>query len=67
MEIIPQSSVIGAEVVGLDLSKPLDSAGFDALNSAFLQIRTTLNEFFILFENLSNKNNNLKPIFELSF
>ena len=36
LEIIPQSSVIGAEVRGLDLSVGLDQATFDQLNRAFL-------------------------------
>lgn len=36
LEIIPQSSVIGAEVRGLDLSVRLDQATFDQLNRAFL-------------------------------
>ena len=36
MEIIPQSSVIGAEVRGLDLSARLDDDSFAQLNQAFL-------------------------------
>jgi len=36
LEIIPQSSVIGAEVRGLDLSVGLEQATFDQLNRAFL-------------------------------
>lgn len=36
MEIIPQSSVIGAEVRGLDLSASLDVDSFARLNQAFL-------------------------------
>ena len=36
LEIIPQPSVIGAEVRGLDLSVGLDQASFDQLNQAFL-------------------------------
>jgi taurine dioxygenase len=36
LEIISQSSVIGAEVRGLDLSVRLDQATFDQLNRAFL-------------------------------
>jgi taurine dioxygenase len=36
LQIIPQSSVIGAEVRGLDLSVRLDQATFDQLNRAFL-------------------------------
>jgi len=36
LEIIPQSSVIGAEVRGLDLSVGLDDATFAQLNRAFL-------------------------------
>lgn len=37
MQVIPQSGVIGAEVRGLDLSRPLDDATFEQLNSAFLE------------------------------
>ena len=37
MEIIPQSSVIGAEVCGLDLSLPRKDATFERLNQAFLE------------------------------
>jgi len=36
MEIIPQSSVIGAEVRGLDLSLQLDDSRFEQLHQAFL-------------------------------
>lgn len=36
MEVIPQSSVIGAEVRGLDLSAPLSENAFADLNRAFL-------------------------------
>ena len=36
MEIIPQSSVIGAEIRGLDLSTSLDDDSFAQLNQAFL-------------------------------
>ena len=36
MEIIPQSSVIGAEIRGLDLSAGLDDDDFAQLNQAFL-------------------------------
>ena len=35
MEIIPQSSVIGAEIRGLDLSASLDDDSFAQLNQAF--------------------------------
>lgn len=37
MEIIPQSSVIGAEVRGLDLSRPLDDDTHARLEAAFLE------------------------------
>ncbi len=37
MEVIPQSSCLGAEVRGVDLSKPLDAATQDAINQAFLE------------------------------
>ena len=37
MEIIPQSSVIGAEVRGLDLSRPQDDSTIEGLNAAFLE------------------------------
>lgn len=37
MEIIPQSSVIGAEVRGLDLSRPQDDSTMEGLNAAFLE------------------------------
>jgi taurine dioxygenase len=37
MEVIPQSSVIGAEVRGLDLSRRLDDATQALLNQAFLE------------------------------
>ena len=36
VEVIPQSGSIGAEIRGLDLSRPLDDGGFGRLNRAFL-------------------------------
>jgi len=36
VEIIPQTGSIGAEIRGLDLSRPLDGEGFERLNRAFL-------------------------------
>ena len=42
MEIIPQSSVIGAEIRGLDLSAGLDDDSFAQLNQAFLDHQVLL-------------------------
>ena len=36
MKVTPLDANFGAEVTGLDLSRPLDAAGFDALYEAFL-------------------------------
>ena len=36
MQVIPQNSVLGAEIRGLDLSQPLDEAAHERLNRAFL-------------------------------
>lgn len=37
VEVIPQSSTIGAEIRGLDLSVPLEDAQFEQLNQVFLE------------------------------
>ena len=42
MDIIPQSSTIGAEVRGLDLSRELDDQQFEQVNQAFLDHQVIL-------------------------
>lgn len=36
IEVVPQSSALGAEVCGVDLSRPLDDGTFEAIHRAFL-------------------------------
>ena len=39
MEVIPQSSTIGAEIRGVDLAQPLNDALIDRINQAFLEFQ----------------------------
>ena len=54
MEVIPQSSVLGAEIRGIDLSEKLSDASFEQINQAFLDYQI----IFFRDQNLSHQQYN---------